>query len=50
MDYAGEGRTARNPALDQAILFAAARQLGERGHARMSLKPVQAKKAPGAGR
>jgi AcrR family transcriptional regulator len=35
----------RNPALDQAILAAAARQLGELGYARMSLESV----ATGAG-
>ena len=32
----------RNPALDQAILAAAARQLGELGYARMSLESVAA--------
>jgi AcrR family transcriptional regulator len=32
----------RNPALDQAILSAAARQLGELGYARMSLESVAA--------
>lgn len=32
----------RNPALDPAILSAAARQLGERGYARMSLESVAA--------
>src|ERR1700733_9477923 len=32
----------RNPALDRAILSAAARQLGELGYARMSLESVAA--------
>jgi AcrR family transcriptional regulator len=32
----------RNPAVDQAILSAAARQLGELGYARMSLESVAA--------
>src|ERR1700722_14849438 len=36
----------RNPALDQAILAAAARQLGELGYARMSLESVAAAGPP----
>jgi AcrR family transcriptional regulator len=39
--HAKAGRP-RNPALDQAILSAAARQLGELGYARMSLESVAA--------
>jgi AcrR family transcriptional regulator len=39
---ADEAGRPRNPALDQAILSAAARQLGELGYARMSLESVAA--------
>jgi len=38
----GKGGRPRNPALDHAILSAAARQLGELGYARMSLESVAA--------
>src|SRR5689334_17427763 len=38
----GKAGRPRNPALDQAILAAAARHLGELGYARMSLESVAA--------